>query len=307
VQPEGHDGGCPIYLDADAAPQTTMLAVAAAPDPWSVPVEPEADSVIGMLDFHGSAIPILIDDRGRWASVTALCRAMGVDGEAQRKMILRKHWSQTWTSTMAAKVPGDLQRRPHFFLHEKRVPMWLASIDTTRLRDSTARARVEATQVEFADVLAEWTETGRVEPKSDTPASVADALSKGWSPGDIARLVIAQEERALSAERRVAELEPSAQAHEAFEAADGEYPLGVAAKIVGTGQNRLFELLRDRDVLISDGHLRNTPYQPFIDRGYFRVVRRTHVDDDGRTHVTYTTCVRPAGLDYLRRLLAGDE
>lgn len=210
-----HGGGCPIQpvdpfdvryarnVPRSSDDQEAMPLVVESAG-WSVEPEPEPErpqSEVQALSFHGREIPILVDERGRWASVTALCRAMGIDGNAQRQLIERKHWSEgqtCMTHVSHSTVPGASR---HYFLHEKRVPMWLANIDTSRLRDPEVRARVEATQVEFADVLAEWVSSGQVKPKGTLPSVTSTEM---LTPRDWARMVLQEADRADAAEARQA-------------------------------------------------------------------------------------------------------
>lgn len=117
---------------------------------------------LGSLDFHGNAVSVFTDDRGAWVFPGQLCRNMGIDAEAQRKSIKRKHWSEGWTSVMEAQLPGDTQAREHFLLHERRLPMWIATIEASRLKSPEVRAEVECHQNEFADVLYEYLVNGGV-------------------------------------------------------------------------------------------------------------------------------------------------
>lgn len=106
--------------------------------------------------------------------------------------------------------------------------------------------------------------------------------------------------RALAEENAV--LQPQAQQFQALMAADGTYSVGDAAKILGTGELRLFTLLRERSVLMdrkkSGAEHHNLPYQQYLDRGYFRVV--TNPAPDGR-HISRTTRVTPKGLAWIQK------
>lgn len=105
------------------------------------------------------------------------------------------------------------------------------------------------------------------------------------------------------AERKVLALTPKAQVYDALISSDGTYAIADAAKILGTGELRLFRLLRERRILMDknlsgiDHH--NLPYQPYIDRDYFKVVTRPRPGNDGR--VTKTTRVTTKGLAWLQR------
>src|SRR5699024_4297554 len=71
-------------------------------------------------------------------------------------------------------------------------------------------------------------------------------------------------ERYLAELKRNRELEPKAEAYDSFMDSDGTYSVGNVAKMLGTSQNRLFTELRNHGVLISKGHMRNTPYQQYM-------------------------------------------
>jgi hypothetical protein len=210
---------------------------------------PRGSQSIGFLPYLDALVPVLANGQGQWPSVTRLCQEMGIDGEAQRKAILRKHWSKGWTSVMEVQVPGDRQRRPHFFIHEKRLPMWLANIDTTRLSDPEVRANVERTQVEFADVLAEWVANGEVQPAEPKP-NLPDLSDPLLALQRAVTLALAERERAEVAESNVRALAPAATAWETFRATGATLSVGAAAKYlvqrhgVDTGRNKLYSLLR---------------------------------------------------------------
>lgn len=69
------------------------------------------------------------------------------------------------------------------------------------------------------------------------------------------------------------------------------------AKVLGTGQNRLFQWLRNEGLLMTS----NQPYQEFIDRGYFRVTQRQYNDHRGESHTYTRTLVTGKGLSYVQK------
>ena len=73
-----------------------------------------------------------------------------------------------------------------------------------------------------------------------------------------------------------------------------------AAKVLnmpGIGRNNLFQILRDKKILMEN----NTPFQTFIDRGYFRVIESKWVTPEGETKINLKTVVYQKGLDFIRR------
>lgn len=117
---------------------------------------------LGSLDFRGHAVSVYTDERGSWVFPGQISAFIGVDGEAQRKTIERKHWSTGMTSNLEVMLPGQPRAYPNFALHERRLPMWIATISTGHIKDTAVRAEVEAWQNEFADVLYEYLVNGGV-------------------------------------------------------------------------------------------------------------------------------------------------
>lgn len=130
--------------------------------------------------------------------------------------------------------------------------------------------------------------------------------ARAWADAQEGRMLEAQA-REL-AEQRAAELEPQAQQFQALMSADGTYSVSEAAKILGTGEGRLFRLLRERGILMDGARSgvehHNVPYQQYLDAGYFQIVTRPR--PDGK-RVTYTTRVTAKGLAWLQRKMAQQQ
>lgn len=78
--------------------------------------------------------------------------------------------------------------------------------------------------------------------------------------------------------------------------------IGKVAKVLnypGVGRNKLFEILRDKGVLMRD----NIPYQKYIDNGCFRTVEQKYHTPDGETRINIKTLVYQKGVDYIRKML----
>ena len=99
---------------------------------------------------------------------------------------------------------------------------------------------------------------------------------------------------------KVNELAPKAGFYDDLMDADGAYSMLATAKILGWGRNVLMRDLRRLGVLQGN----NLPYQRY--EHHFKVVPGTYVHPrTGQRVPTATTFVLPAGLDFLRRKLAG--
>lgn len=84
-------------------------------------------------------------------------------------------------------------------------------------------------------------------------------------------LVVSEEAKQL-AESQVKELAPKAEVYDQISNADNLMTLNDAAKALGKGRNKLMEYLRNVMILRKN----NTPYQEFINAGYF-VVKLNHL------------------------------
>lgn len=78
--------------------------------------------------------------------------------------------------------------------------------------------------------------------------------------------------------------------------------IGECAKVLNKniGRNRLFEFLRNSNVLQSN----NIPYQKYIDAGYFRVIESKYVTPTGETKISLKTVVFQKGVAYINKLLS---
>lgn len=96
------------------------------------------------------------------------------------------------------------------------------------------------------------------------------------------------------------EMIPKAEFYDSVADSKGAISIREAAKVLdmGIGQNGLFRFLKDRNILMSD----NTPYQRYIDLGYFRLVERTY-QVNGETKIGTKTMVYQKGIDFIRKQL----
>lgn len=117
-----------------------------------------------------------------------------------------------------------------------------------------------------------------------------------------ARLV--EERRArLAAEAEVQRLAPKAEFHDRVSSSRDAMSIREAAKLLGTGQNRMFQWLRGQRILMAD----NLPYQEYIDAGYFRVIEQTWTDSAGERHLSHKTLVTGRGLTWLQKRWDADH
>ncbi len=95
----------------------------------------------------------------------------------------------------------------------------------------------------------------------------------------------------IEANKIIEDQAPKVEAYETFIEARGLYTISAVAKTLDTGQKRLFNLLREKGILMTN----NQPYQRYIDSGYFETKWRTLP-----TGFNYSqTFVTPKGIDYI--------
>jgi len=102
-------------------------------------------------------------------------------------------------------------------------------------------------------------------------------------------------------DKKIQELLPKAEFYDAVAGSKDAIDIGSAAKVLdmGIGRNKLFEMLRNKGILMSN----NIPYQKYIDCGYFRVIEQKYTKPDGTTCINIKTLVYQKGLDFIRKLL----
>jgi anti-repressor protein len=110
-----------------------------------------------------------------------------------------------------------------------------------------------------------------------------------------------EREARIKAERQIEVDKPKVEFFDQVADSKDAIDIGSAAKVLnlGIGRNRLFEVLRDKRILMND----NKPYQTYIDRGYFRVIEQKYTKPDGSTNINIKTLVYQRGLDYIRKVL----
>lgn len=128
------------------------------------------------------------------------------------------------------------------------------------------------------------------------------------SPEKIMARALQIAERELSTLRlENKEMKPKALFADAVSASHTSILIGDMAKLlrqngIDIGQNRLFEVLREKGLLMKNGESRNMPTQKGMDLGLFEVKERTINNPDGSIRITRTTKVTGKGQVYLTNM-----
>lgn len=111
-------------------------------------------STIELVKIGTDEVQVMRDrDGSGWLPLTPACEMLGVDGRGQRERLNRAPWSYLATKEATG---ADGKQRELVCLRADRVAMWLATIDTSRLANDEARAKLVMWQCEAADVLDRW-------------------------------------------------------------------------------------------------------------------------------------------------------
>lgn len=99
----------------------------------------------------------------------------------------------------------------------------------------------------------------------------------------------------------IQEQKPKVEFYDDVTGSDDTIGMAEVAKILnlGIGRNKIFELLRKNYILQQN----NTPYQKYVDLGYFRIIESKYTLPDGTTKISLKTVVFQKGLDFLRKTL----
>jgi phage antirepressor YoqD-like protein len=106
---------------------------------------------------------------------------------------------------------------------------------------------------------------------------------------------IEQQQKAIEASR------PKVEFFDAVADSKTAIKIGDLAKVLavkGLGRNNLFELLRNKKILMEN----NIPYQTYVDRGYFRTVEQKYTAGD-EVRISIRTLVYQKGVDFIRKLI----
>lgn len=117
----------------------------------------------------------------------------------------------------------------------------------------------------------------------------------------VANALIVAQNIITQKDKQITEMKPKAEFYDDVTGSDDAIGMAEVAKILnlGIGRNKIFELLRKTYILQQN----NTPYQKYVDLGYFRIIESKYTLPDGTTKISLKTVVFQKGLDFLRKTL----
>lgn len=137
------------------------------------------------VPFHDTTIYTTAD--GAHVALRPVCESLGLDADGQLQRLKRQPW--TCTVIMPVQVPGDDQSREMVFIDRRTFTMWLATIDTGRVKNDRTRELVRTYQCEAADALDKYFHEGAAVNPRAVEASVPAATTGPYSVETQARVL----------------------------------------------------------------------------------------------------------------------
>jgi len=261
-----------------------------------------------LIPFHGSMLEAGKADDKVWVSVRRMCEPLDLGFNGQHDKLASQERAP-WAVTRVMRMTGpDGKIYETFCLELDCVPMWLATLDSSRVAPHL-REKIVLFQREAAKALRDHFFKA---PKPAPPPTRAE----------IARMLLIECERAekLEAEKQVlehtvdtlvaeveavdarnAELEPIVETHKELTDANGLSSMTQVAMSIKEGLQRLYQWLRE------DGFIQPSPsclpYQQHIDNGLFDLICVPYQKKDKKgvmvDHVRYVTHATAKGLTVL--------
>ena len=129
------------------------------------------------IPFHDTTIHTTAD--GVYVALRPVCEALGLDYASQFKRVQNQPWA---TVVMMTTVAADGKKREMTFIDRRTFTMWLATIDTSRVKNERTRELVRIYQCEAADALDQYFHEGAaINPRAvevPTPSTEDRALTR---------------------------------------------------------------------------------------------------------------------------------
>ena len=135
-----------------------------------------AFSCVETIDIPGATVPVVLhidaDDKG-WLNIRRAAESLGLDPNAQLRSLKKAEWCETaqWAVPNAS---GVVRMSP--FIALESVPMWLAQIDTSKVKEPV-RSNIIAYQREASAVLYEYMVTRRFTAPATTTLDAETAAA----------------------------------------------------------------------------------------------------------------------------------
>lgn len=132
-----------------------------------------------------------------WVLLKPLCEQLGLNFSGQRQRLERQPWAVVCMMPMTG---ADRKTYEMYCLDASKVGMWLATLDTKRIKDAQTKAAIGELQIRASEILDRWLRSDAAPVLAPVPAR----LSGGDSPTE---LLIANVQHTLQLAQRFQRLE----------------------------------------------------------------------------------------------------
>ena len=110
-----------------------------------------------LIPFYNTQLVAEKIDGVSFVAAKPICEAIGIDWPSQHKSLKHRPWSTMVESTIVAQ---DGKQREMTMVDRRTLTMWLATIQTGKVKDPNARTLLEHFQCEAADTLDKYFHDG---------------------------------------------------------------------------------------------------------------------------------------------------
>ncbi|PAV30247.1 hypothetical protein CIL05_07200 [Virgibacillus profundi] len=242
------------------------------------------------VEFNGDVLLAAQDKQSEkvYITVAGVCEGIGLNENQKDRQV--KNIQSDIVLSQGVKnlsVKFDGQSRHVVGVELDFLPLWLAKISIT--------PKMKKELPKMVDKLIEYQIKAKEVLANAFVHNVTQIVPQNYK--ESLKALLAEVEKNEELEQTILIQEPKVKEHEHFIASRGLQEMGSVSKSLKVGRTYLFRFLREDDVkVMMKGRV--TPYQSYIDRGWFTVIMRTK---NGMTRPK--TYVTPKGVSGISKLL----
>lgn len=258
---------------------------------------------LAVFDFHGDRLQVVSAQDTHWVVVRRVCESLGIDADSQRKRLQDRDRSPWAVTAMTTATGPDGKSYSVFCIDLDSLPMWLANIDSTRVRGEV-KSKLVTYQKECARVLRDHLFGPRqIQNTPETMRALGDPAFLRNLLGDYA-------ERVLALQGEIAEARPKVEVYDRIVDSGDTVGFREACKLIRAGcgaketevrafmvfarwiqrlggrlapasygQDQGYVTSRDREIVAPDGSQMVVPELRITQRGVARAIVRLKKGD----------------------------
>lgn len=166
------------------------------------------------------------------------------------------------------------------------------------LRDSVIAKRVRTALLDQQETMTTEQKVAGIDEERELLMNILMAEGQTEQAIAVSNLNIYHKRHKAELNKRINEMKPKEESFDTFISTDGYQSMNDIAKSIGYGRNKLYQFLRDNKVLMKN----NTPYQRYVNQGWFVVKQGTVVKENFQKNYAQTY-VTAKGVDGITKML----